>query len=126
MRSSILFSALGAITPLLAAAGAPAPGQPRASVHSVAELLDAKPVDKPVSLHVRICFASPGHPAPLCREVALTPGAAGAGFDSIDACEGAKARALDDWFRQAKDVFGFTTGWSGSDYLITDPRCVAV
>lgn len=97
-----------------------------ANVHLASETEEIAKSNKPISLHVRICFSSQGYPTPFCRDVPLTPGAAGFGFDSMAACESGKAQALDDWFKQAKDVFDFTTGWAGKDYLITDPRCVAV
>jgi hypothetical protein len=116
MRWSALVRTVGAIAPLLLAMPAVAGEGARQFAQT----------DKPVSLHIRICFLSPGRPVPFCREVPLTPGAAGGGFDSLAACEDAKARTLETWFRQAKDVFGFSSGWTGRDYLISDPRCVRV
>ena len=110
MRGSGLLGTVVVIAPLLLAAPAVAAGA----------------ADKPVSLHIRICFLAPGRPLPFCREVPLTPGVAGAGFDSLADCEDAKDRALATWFREAKDVFGFGSGWAGRDYLISDPRCVRI
>lgn len=135
MQTSALVEVFGAIMPLLllTPANAAEPDrithaaivEPAANMRLVSETEEIGKSDKPISLHIRICFSSPGYSRQFCREVPLTPGAAGIGFDSMDACEGGKAQALDDWFRQAREVFGFSTGWVGKDYLITEPRCVA-
>lgn len=81
---------------------------------------------KPVALSITICLWSKERPAPLCREVPLTPGVAGLGFEDTASCEAGKDRAVNDWFAEARQVFGFNSGWSGQGYQIKEPRCAGV
>lgn len=78
---------------------------------------------KPIGLRITLCLWTKERPAPLCRDVPLTPGAAGQGFEDNATCEAGKERALNDWFEQAREVFGFNTGWTGEGYQIKAPRC---
>jgi hypothetical protein len=84
---------------------------------------DIKPmvVSEPIALFITLCLWSEQRPA-TCREVPLTPGAAGPGFASMEACYDGQDEALGKWRAQAGPVFGFTS-MAGDGYRIEGQRC---
>jgi hypothetical protein len=84
---------------------------------------DIKPManSAPVALYIRLCLWSEQRPA-VCREVPLTPGAAGQGFASVRACLDGQKEALLKWREQAGPVFGFTA-MAGDGYRIEEIHC---
>jgi hypothetical protein len=76
---------------------------------------------EPVALFITICLWSEQRPA-TCRELPLTPGAAGPVFASMKACHDGQEEALGKWFAQAGPVFGFTS-MAGDGYRIERRRC---
>jgi hypothetical protein len=84
---------------------------------------DTKPtaVREPVALYIRLCLWSEQRPA-ACREVSLTPGAAGPGFTSMRACRDGLEEAFLKWREQAGPVFGFTA-MAGDGYRIEEIHC---
>jgi hypothetical protein len=84
---------------------------------------DIKPMATraPVALYIRLCLWSEHRPA-VCREVPLTPGAAGPAFTSMRACLDGQEEAFLKWREQAGSVFGFTT-MAGDGYRIEEMRC---
>jgi hypothetical protein len=84
---------------------------------------DTKPtaVREPVALYIRLCLWSEQRPA-TCREVSLTPGAAGPGFTSMRACLDGQEEAFLKWREQAGPVFGFTA-MAGDGYRIEEIHC---
>jgi hypothetical protein len=52
---------------------------------------------EPIALYIRLCLWSQQRPAPVCREVPLTPGAAGPAFASMKACQEGQEEALRRW-----------------------------
>ena len=63
----------------------------------------------------------PHRPATCC-EVPLTPGAAGPGFVSMEACQDGQEEALHKWFAEDGPVFGFTE-MAGDGYRIEAKHC---
>lgn len=76
---------------------------------------------EPVALFITICLWSELRPA-TCRELPLTPGAAGPGFASMEACYDGQEEALGKWRVEAASVFGFTS-MAGEGYRIEGQRC---
>ena len=58
----------------------------------------------------------------MCREVPLTPGAAGPEFVSMKACLDGQEEAMRKWFSEAGPVFGFTDV-AGDGYRIDGKHC---
>jgi hypothetical protein len=77
---------------------------------------------QPVALYITLCLWSEHHPAAMCREVSLTPGAAGSGFASMEACEDGQEEAMRKWFAEAGPVFGYTA-LAGDGYRIEAKYC---
>jgi hypothetical protein len=77
---------------------------------------------KPVALYISICLWSQQHPSETCREVPLTPGAAGPLFATMKACQDGQQEALRKWRTEAGPVFGFTA-MAGDGYRIDGMRC---
>jgi hypothetical protein len=69
----------------------------------------------PIALYITLCLWSERRPAAMCHELPLTPGAAGPGFASMEACRDGQQEALRKWLTQAGPVFGFTA-MSGDGY----------
>jgi hypothetical protein len=88
---------------------------------------DVKPMAnrEPVALYITLCLWSQQRPAAMCREVPLTPGAAGPGFASMEACQDGQDEAVRQWLVQAGPVFGFTA-MAGDGYRIERKRCSPV
>ncbi|HEY4044084.1 MAG TPA: hypothetical protein VGM32_19880 [Rhodopila sp.] len=80
---------------------------------------------EPVALYIRLCLWSQERPAPTCREVALTPGAAGPLFVSVKACQDGQEEAVRRWRAEAGPVFGFTA-MEGDGYRIEEMYCSQV
>ena len=78
-----------------------------------------------VALFITLCLWSPEHPAETCREVPLTPGPAGPGFDDMKACQDGQEEAMRKWREQAGPLLGFTA-MAGEGYRIKGERCGAV
>jgi hypothetical protein len=76
---------------------------------------------EPVALFITLCLWSEQRPA-TCRELPLTPGAAGPGFASMEACYEGQEEALGKWRAQAGPVFGFNS-MAGDGYRIEGQRC---
>jgi hypothetical protein len=76
---------------------------------------------EPVALYITLCLWSPQRPA-SCRELPLTPGAAGRGFASMEACRDGQEEALHKWLAEAGPVFGFTA-MAGDGYRIEGQHC---
>jgi hypothetical protein len=76
---------------------------------------------EPVALYITLCLWSGQRPA-TCRELPLTPGAAGPGFANMEACEEGQEVALGKWRAEAGPVFGFTA-MAGDGYRIEGQRC---
>ncbi len=70
--------------------------------------IDSTATDEPVALYVTLCLWSKERPAAMCREVPLTPGAAGPGFVNMKDCLDGQEEAMRKWFLEAGPVFGFT------------------
>jgi hypothetical protein len=79
---------------------------------------------EPIALYITLCLWSGQRPA-TCRELPLTPGAAGPGFASMEACQDGQEEALGKWRAEAGPVFGFT-GMVGDGYRIEGQRCGVV
>ena len=77
---------------------------------------------EPVALYVTLCLWSKERPAAMCREVPLTPGAAGPEFVSMKACLDGQEEAMRKWFLEAGPVFGFTDV-AGDGYRIDGKHC---
>jgi hypothetical protein len=77
---------------------------------------------EPVALYVTLCLWSKERPAAMCREVPLTPGAAGPEFVSMKACLDGQEEAMRKWFSEAGPVFGFTDV-AGDGYRIDGKHC---
>jgi hypothetical protein len=84
---------------------------------------DIKPMATraPVAPYIKLCLWSEQRRA-VCREVPLTPGAAGPAFASMRACLDGQEKAFLKWREQAGPVFGFTA-MAGDGYRIEGPRC---
>ena len=84
---------------------------------------DTKPtaVREPAALYIRLCLWSEQRPA-ACREVSLTPGAAGPRFTSMRACLDGLDEAFLKWREQAVPVLGFTA-MAGDGYRIEEIHC---
>lgn len=80
---------------------------------------------QPVALYISLCMWSPQHPSPTCREVPLTPGAAGPVFGSMKACQDGQEEAFRKWRAEAGPVFGFTA-MAGDGYQIDEIHCSSV
>jgi hypothetical protein len=77
---------------------------------------------EPFALYITLClWSSPQRPG-TCRELPLTPGAAGPGFASVEACRDGQEEAMRKWYVQAGPVFGFTS-MAGDGYRIEALRC---
>jgi hypothetical protein len=76
----------------------------------------------PVALYITLCLWSRERPAAMCREVPLTPGAAGPEFVSMEACLDGQEEAMRRWFSEAGPVFGFTD-LAGDGYRIDGKHC---
>jgi hypothetical protein len=94
-----------------------------ASARNTADIA-AAPGDS-VALYITLCLWSPHRPAPACRDVTLTPGAAGPRFASMKACQDGQEDALRRWRAEAGPVFGFTA-MAGDGYRIEAIRCSPV
>jgi hypothetical protein len=102
-------------------AASPSPFKiPSASSQQLREIRPAA-TGEPVALFITICLWSEQRPATF-RELPLTPGAAGPGFASIEACHDGQAEALHKWRTEAGSVFGFTS-MAGDGYRIEGQRC---
>jgi hypothetical protein len=77
---------------------------------------------EPVALYVTLCLWSKERPAAMCREVPLTPGAAGPEFVNMKACLDGQEEAMRKWFLEAGPVFGFTDV-AGDGYRIDGKHC---
>jgi hypothetical protein len=82
-------------------------------------------ISPPIGLYITLCLWSQHHPQALCREVPLTPGAAGPGFESMKACQDGQDEAVGKWRDQAAPVFGFTA-MAGDGYRIEGGHCKPV
>jgi hypothetical protein len=91
---------------------------------AVVDPIQVRPIatGEPVALYITLCLWSALHPAATCREVPLTPGAAGPTFVSMQACQEGQEEAMVRWRVQAGSVFGFT-GMAGDGYRIEGKRC---
>jgi hypothetical protein len=76
----------------------------------------------PVALFVTLCLWSKERPTAMCREVPLTPGAAGPQFVNMKACLDGQEEAMRKWFLEAGPVFGFTDV-AGDGYRIDGKHC---
>jgi hypothetical protein len=76
----------------------------------------------PVALYISLCLWSQQHPSETCREVPLTPGAAGPAFVSIRTCQEGQQEALRKWRAEAGPVFGYTE-MAGDGYRIDAIYC---
>ena len=90
-------------------------------------VIDPNPVrpaatGEPIALYITLCLWSEQHPAATCREVPLTPGAAGPTFVSMRACQDGQDEAMGRWREQAGPVFGYTA-MAGDGYRIQGLRC---
>jgi hypothetical protein len=87
------------------------------------QLKDIRPTatQEPVALYIALCLWSGQRPA-TCRELPLTPGAAGPVFASFKACQDGQEEAMARWRAQAGPVFGFTA-MAGDVYRIDGTRC---
>jgi hypothetical protein len=87
------------------------------------QLKDIRPIAaaEPVALYITLCLWSQQRPA-TCRELPLTPGAAGPAFASMEACQDGQEEALGEWRAQAGPVFGFTA-MAGDGYRIERIHC---
>jgi hypothetical protein len=93
---------------------ASASSQQRKDIQSIANR-------EPVALYVTLCLWSQQRSA-TCRELSLTPGAAGRGFASMEACRDGQEEALHNWLMEAGPVFGFTA-MAGDGYRIEGKHC---
>ncbi len=84
--------------------------------------VDPTEITEPVALYVTLCLWSKERPAAICREVPLTPGAAGPEFVSMKACLDGQEEAMRKWFSEAGPVFGFTDV-AGDGYRIDGKHC---
>jgi hypothetical protein len=75
-----------------------------------------------VALYVTLCLWSKERPTAMCREVPLTPGAAGPEFVNMKACLDGQEEAMRKWFSEAGPVFGFTDV-AGDGYRIDGRHC---
>jgi hypothetical protein len=73
------------------------------------------------ALYATICLWSHADKV-ACREVPLTPGVAGPGFESVDQCTQETPDTISRWLDAAGDVFGFKS-MQGDGYQITALRC---
>jgi hypothetical protein len=91
---------------------------------SAQQLKDIEPMraSEPVALYITLCLWSEHRPAAICREVSLTPGAAGPGFASMEACQDGQEEAMRRWLAEAGPVFGFTA-LAGDGYRIEGRHC---
>jgi hypothetical protein len=78
-------------------------------------------IREPVALYITLCLWSQQRPA-TCRELPLTPGAAGPGFVSMEACQDGQEEAVHKWLAEAGPVFGFTA-MAGDGYRIEGKHC---
>ena len=78
-------------------------------------------IREPVALYITLCLWSQQRAA-TCRELSLTPGAAGRGFASMEACRDGQEEALHKWLVEAGPVFGFTA-MAGDGYRIEGKHC---
>jgi hypothetical protein len=76
---------------------------------------------EPIALYITLCLWSQQRPA-TCRELPLTPGAAGREFVSMEACRDGQEEALHKWLAEAGPVFGFTA-MAGDGYRIEGQHC---
>jgi hypothetical protein len=100
----------------------PSPGQVDQTTTDQPPGIKPSTISPPIGLYITLCLWSRQHPQALCREVPLTPGAAGPGFDSMKACLDGQDEAVGKWRDQAAPVFGFT-GMSGDGYRIEGGHC---
>jgi hypothetical protein len=77
------------------------------------------------ALYLTLCLWSEHRPMATCRELPLTPGAAGPVFSSIKACQDGLEEAMGRWRAQAGPVFGYTE-MAGDGYRIQNIRCAPV
>jgi hypothetical protein len=77
---------------------------------------------EPIALYITLCLWSQRRPVATCHELPLTPGAAGPGFASMEACQDGQEEAVRKWFAQAGPVFGFTA-MAGDGYRIEGKHC---
>jgi hypothetical protein len=75
-------------------------------------------IREPVALYITLCLWSQQRAA-TCRELSLTPGAAGRGFASM---EDGQEEALHKWLVEAGPVFCFTA-MAGDGYRIEGKHC---
>jgi hypothetical protein len=84
--------------------------------------IEATATSEPAALYITLCLWSKQRPAAMCREVPLTPGAAGPTFISLKACQDGQEEAMRRWRAEAGPVFGFTD-MAGDGYRIEGKRC---
>ncbi len=84
--------------------------------------IESTATTEPVALYVTLCLWSKERPAAMCREVPLTPGAAGPEFVGMKACLDGQEEAMRKWFLEAGPVFGFTDV-AGDGYRIDGKHC---
>jgi hypothetical protein len=84
--------------------------------------IESTATTEPVALYVTLCLWSKERPAAICREVPLTPGAAGPEFVNMKACLDGQEEAMRKWFLEAGPVFGFTDV-AGDGYRIDGKHC---
>lgn len=91
---------------------------------SAQQLNDVQPTatSEPVALYITLCLWSKQRPAAMCREIPLTPGAAGPEFVSMKACQDGQEEAMRRWRAEAGPVFGFTEA-AGDGYRIEAKHC---
>jgi hypothetical protein len=77
---------------------------------------------EPAALYISLCLWSQQHPSPTCRELPLTPGAAGPVFVTMQACRDGQEEAFRKWRAEAGPVFGFTA-MAGDGYRISGMHC---
>jgi hypothetical protein len=99
------------------------PTLPKLAFASNVQLTGIQPIatTEPVALYITLCLWSGQRPA-TCRELPLTPGAAGPVFASMKSCQDGQKEAMDKWRAQAGPVFGFTA-MAGDGYRIEGHRC---
>src|SRR5271165_5201025 len=95
---------------------------PSRSASASATDIESTATAEPVALYVTLCLWSKERPAAMCREVPLTPGAAGPEFVNMKACLDGQEEAMRKWFLEAGPVFGFTDV-AGDGYRIDGKHC---
>jgi len=119
-RRNITLAAVAIAAAMLAAS----PFLFRVAPASAQQLRNIEPADTSgaAALYLTLCLWSEHRPVATCRDVPLTPGAAGPVFASIKACQDGQEEALGRWRAQAGPVFGYTD-MAGDGYRIQNIRC---